>query len=229
MGFSRRKYWSGLPFPSPVIEPRSPASQADFLQFELQQVLLLSRFSCVRLCDRIDGSPSGSSVPGILQARTLEWGAISFSKACMHAKSLQSCLTLCDPMDSSPPGSSATEFSRQEYWSGLPFPSPKSRELLYLVGIFETPSPGDSISVALRKLLQGGRRGSQATYKFATKGTGSLNIEDYCQVRKISYQVKEFSVLCVGRCKPLGSQSSFLSCAPQLSGTRSCFFVPLKE
>ena len=42
----------------------------------------------------------------------------------MHAKSLQSCPTLFDPMDSSPPGSSVQRFSRQEYWSGLPFPSP---------------------------------------------------------------------------------------------------------
>ena len=58
------------------------------------------------LCDPIDGSPPGSSVLGILQARILEWVAISFSNACMHAKSLQSCLTLCDPMDSSPLGSS---------------------------------------------------------------------------------------------------------------------------
>ena len=62
--------------------------------------------SCPTLCDPIDGSPSGSSVPGILQARILEWVAISFSNACMQAKSLQSCPTLCDPMDSSPPGSS---------------------------------------------------------------------------------------------------------------------------
>ena len=67
-------------------------------------LLLLSRFS--RLCDPIDGSPPGSSVTGILQARILEWVAISFSNACMHAKSLQSCPTLCDPMDSSPPRSS---------------------------------------------------------------------------------------------------------------------------
>ena len=62
--------------------------------------------SCPCLCDLIDGSLAGSSLPGILQARILEWVAISFSNACMHAKSLQSCLTLCDPMDSSPPGSS---------------------------------------------------------------------------------------------------------------------------
>ena len=44
--------------------------------------------------------------PGILQARTLEWVAISFPNACMHAMLLQSCPTLCNPMDSSPPGSS---------------------------------------------------------------------------------------------------------------------------
>ena len=45
-------------------------------------LLLLSRFSCVRLCATpIDGSPPGSPIPGILQARTLEWVAISFSNA----------------------------------------------------------------------------------------------------------------------------------------------------
>ena len=59
---------------------------------------------CPTLCDRIDGSPPGSSIPGILQERTLEWVAISFSNACTQDKLLQSCLTLCNPMDSSPPG-----------------------------------------------------------------------------------------------------------------------------
>ena len=66
-------------------------------------LLLLSLQSCLILCDPKDGSPPGSSVPGILQARTLEWAAIFFSNACMHAKSF---LTLRDPMDGSPPGSS---------------------------------------------------------------------------------------------------------------------------
>ena len=61
--------------------------------------------SCLTLCDPIDGSPPGSTVPGILQARTLEWVVISFSNAFMHAKSLQSCPTLCDPIDGSSPGS----------------------------------------------------------------------------------------------------------------------------
>ena len=61
---------------------------------------------CPTLCDPIDSSPPDSSVLGILQARILEWVAISFSNACMHAKLLQSHPTLCDPTDSSPPGSS---------------------------------------------------------------------------------------------------------------------------
>ena len=50
--------------------------------------------SCPTLCDPIDRSPPGSSVSGIIQARTLEWVAISFSNACMHGKSLPFCLTL---------------------------------------------------------------------------------------------------------------------------------------
>ena len=62
---------------------------------------------CPTLCDPIDSSPPGSSVPGILQARILEWVAISFSSARTRAKLLQSWTTLCDPTDSSPPGSSA--------------------------------------------------------------------------------------------------------------------------
>ena len=43
---------------------------------------------------------------------------------CLHAKSIQSCPTICDPMDCSPSGSSAHGLPRQEYWNGLPFPSP---------------------------------------------------------------------------------------------------------
>ena len=61
---------------------------------------------CLTLCDPIDGSPPGSSIPGILQARVLEWVAISFASAYTHVKSLQSCRTLSDAMDSSPSGSS---------------------------------------------------------------------------------------------------------------------------
>ena len=63
--------------------------------------------SCLTLCDPIDRSPRGCPVPGILQARTLEWVAISFSNARKWSESevAQSCPTLSDPMDCSPPGS----------------------------------------------------------------------------------------------------------------------------
>ena len=86
-------------------------------------LLLLSRFSHVRPCDPIDGSPPGSPIPGILQARTLEWVAISFSNACMHAKLLQSCPTLCNPVDSSPPGSSIHRIlqARTLEWAAISF------------------------------------------------------------------------------------------------------------
>ena len=65
--------------------------------------------SCPTLCNPINGSPPGSPIPGTLQARTLEWVAISFSNAWkwkVKVKSLSCVLTLCDPMDCSPPGSS---------------------------------------------------------------------------------------------------------------------------
>ena len=84
-------------------------------------LLLLSRFGRVWLCDPIAGSPPGFSVPGILQARTLEWVAIAFSDACMHAESFQSSPTLCNPMDNSPADSSV----HRVLSSGLPFPSPQ--------------------------------------------------------------------------------------------------------
>ena len=67
--------------------------------------------SCPTLCDPIDGSPPGPAVPGILQARTLEWVAISSSKKVLHeseseSEVAESCPTLSDPMDCSLPGSS---------------------------------------------------------------------------------------------------------------------------
>ena len=84
--------------------------------------------SCLILCDPIDGSPQGFPIPGILQARTLEWVAISFSKnpaAATAAKLLQSCLTLCDPMDCSLPGSSVHGIfqARVLEWGAIAFTS----------------------------------------------------------------------------------------------------------
>ena len=119
----------------------------------LLYVCVLVTQLCLTLFDHMACSPPGSSVHGILQARILEWVAIPFSRessqpkdqtwvsrmegrfftiwatmedhaAATAAKSLQSCPTLCNPIDSSLPGFPSLGFSRQEHWSGLPFPSP---------------------------------------------------------------------------------------------------------
>ena len=82
---------------------------------------------CLTLCDPIDGSPPGSPVPGILQARTLEWVAISFSNAWkrkVKVKSLSHVWLLATPSTAAYQAPLSMGFSRQEYQSGLPLPSP---------------------------------------------------------------------------------------------------------
>ena len=82
---------------------------------------------CLTLCDAIDGSQPGSPVPGILQARTLEWVAISFSNALkwkVKVKSLSRVRLLATPWTAAYQAPPSTGFSRQEYWSGVPLPSP---------------------------------------------------------------------------------------------------------
>ena len=84
--------------------------------------------SCLTLCDPIDSSPPGSPAPGILQARTLEWVAISFSntwKWKVKVKSLSRVWLLATPWTAAYQAPQSREFSRQEYWSGVPLPSPK--------------------------------------------------------------------------------------------------------
>ena len=79
------------------------------------------------LCDPIDSSPPGSPVPGILQARTLEWVAISFSNAWkwnVKVKSLSRVRLLVTPWTAAYQAPPSMGFSRQEYWSGVPLPSP---------------------------------------------------------------------------------------------------------
>ena len=90
-------------------------------------LLLLSRFSLVWLCDPIDGSPPGSPVPGILQAWTLEWVAISFSNAWkwkVKVRSLSHVQLSATPWTAAHQAPLSMGFSRQEYWSGVPLPSP---------------------------------------------------------------------------------------------------------
>ena len=90
MGFSRQEYWSGLPFPTPGdlpnpgMEPMSltsPAMAGEFFTTAAAAAAAKSLQSCPTPCDPIDGSPPVSPIPGILQARTLEWVAIAFSNA----------------------------------------------------------------------------------------------------------------------------------------------------
>ena len=83
--------------------------------------------SCPTLCNPIDGSPPGSSVHGILQARTLEWVAISFSNAWkwkVKVKLLSHVWLLATPWTAAQQAPPSMGFSRQEYWSGVPLPSP---------------------------------------------------------------------------------------------------------
>ena len=86
--------------------------------------------SCPTLCDPIDGSPPGSPVPGIFQARTLEWVAISFSNAWkwkVKVKSLSYLWLFETPWTAAHQAPLSMGFSRQEYWSGLPLPYPEYR------------------------------------------------------------------------------------------------------
>ena len=83
--------------------------------------------SCPTLCNPIDGSPPGSPVPGIPQARTLEWVAISFSNAWkwkVKVTSLSRVQLLVTPWTAAHQAPPSMGFSRKEYLSGVPLPSP---------------------------------------------------------------------------------------------------------
>ena len=94
--------------------------------------------SCPTLCDPKVRSPRGSPVPGILQARTLEWVAISFSNAWkwkVRVKSLSRVRLLVTPWTAAYQALPSMGFSRQEYWSGVPLPSPYSIDVLKLCSL----------------------------------------------------------------------------------------------
>ena len=95
--------------------------------------------SCPTLCDPIDGSPPGFPVPEILQARTLEWVAISFSnmwKWKVKVKLLSRVQLLVTPWTAAYQAPLSMGFSRQEYWSGCPLPSPTSKPRSYEIYCF---------------------------------------------------------------------------------------------
>ena len=95
--------------------------------------------SCPAMYYPIDGSPLGSSVPGILQARTLEWVAISFSNAWkwkVKVKLLSRAQLLATPWTGAYQAPLSMGFSRQEYWNGVPLPSPRVRLTVTYSAVF---------------------------------------------------------------------------------------------
>ena len=93
---------------------------------EMSATAAKSLQSCPTLCDPIDGSPPGSPIPGILQARTLEWVAMSFSSAWkwkVKVKSLSCVWPSETPWTAAYQAPPSMGFSRQQYWSGVPLPS----------------------------------------------------------------------------------------------------------
>ena len=121
--------------PNPSLYKKSLAKLQEFLipkykklikMFKSTHATAKSLQSCPTLCDPIDGSPSGSTIPGILQARTLERVAISFSNAWkwkVKVKSLSHVWLLAAPRTAAYQAPPSMGFSRQEYWSGVPLPS----------------------------------------------------------------------------------------------------------
>ena len=91
---------------------------------------------CLTLCDPIDGSPPGSPVPEILQVRTLEWVAISFSNAWkwkMEGKLLSHVWLFATLWTAAYQAPLSMGFSRQQYWSELPLPSPYYSKVTLLI------------------------------------------------------------------------------------------------
>ena len=118
--------WTKIILLFPRLHP-STAFQTFLLTMKAVAAAAKSLQSCLTLCDPIDGSPPGSAVPGILQAKTLEWVAISFSNAWKlkgKVKSLSHVRLFVTPWTAAHQAPPSMGFSRQEDWSGVPLPSP---------------------------------------------------------------------------------------------------------
>ena len=156
MGFYRQEYWSGgchfllqgifstqgsnlsLPHYRQTLYCLSHQESPSFDLNDYAAAAAKSLQSCPTLCDPIDGSPPGSSIPGILQARTLEWVAISFSNAWkwkVKVKLLSHVRLLATPWTIAYQAPPSMGFSRQEYWNGLPLPSPLNNYIMTQINI----------------------------------------------------------------------------------------------
>ena len=138
-GSPRILEWAAYPFPGDLSDPGIELGSlyCRWILYQLSYqgnptVAAAAAAKSLQLCptlfDPIDGSPPGSPIPGILQARTLEWVAISFSNAWkwkVKVKSLSRFWLLATPWTAAYQAPLSMGFSRQEYWSGLPLPSPQ--------------------------------------------------------------------------------------------------------
>ena len=125
-------YWAPTQYQCCIIAQGTPVSRSDVARILMEwetwvaTAAAKSFQSCPTLCDPIDGSPPSSPVPGILQASTLEWVAISFSNAWkwkVKVKSLSHVRLFTTPWTAAYQAPPSMGFSRQEYWSGMPLPS----------------------------------------------------------------------------------------------------------
>ena len=151
MGFPRQEYWSGLPCPLlgsswpkdrtwvsyllnwqagslPLALPGKPSvilkCWKNCISFFPHGLLLHIRYKFIKKYWVFLSQNIGDSFTSLNIFRAASILISPFIHLAAAAKSLQSCPTLCDPIDDSPPGSPSLGFSRQEHWSGLPFPSP---------------------------------------------------------------------------------------------------------
>ena len=132
--------------------------------------------SCPTLCDPRDGSPPGSPVPGILQARTPEWVAISFSNAWkwkVKVKSFSRVWLLATPWTAAHQAPPTMGFSRQEYWRRVPLPSPllDAYYLIKIVLISHTKLMFKILQARLHRYMNGELPDVQAGFRKG-RGTG---------------------------------------------------------
>ena len=156
------------------------------------------------LCDPIDGSPPGFPVSGTLQARTLEWVAISFSNAWkwkVKVKSLSHVRLLVTPWTAAYQAPLSMGFSRQEYWSGVPLPSPIPIGIvaLYLIGHYERVFKGWKSYMHINLLLLNkitqylGLRSSGVTYM-------TFSLHRYENWMRFRVSAGDFSFSIIPRC-----------------------------
>ena len=157
--------------------------------------------SCPTLCDPTEGSPPGSPVPGILQARTLQWVAISFSNAWkwkVKVKSPSRVRLLAIPWTAAHQAPPSLGFSRQEHWSGAPSPSPREE---YEDHLTQTPSVGgwrvEEVLESVSRYIWPVSSGITVSYRTGVMRAGFQPIARRGSIRPLSKQLLYKKILSV--------------------------------